>query len=82
MSLNRCRLKPISGVRFITRREAPATYHETIYLGLTTSHLVRWPNGSAVASRFVSSKGDIGAFEHGQAVTIGWPRERARLHVA
>ncbi len=63
-------------------QSVPATYLETIYLGLTTSHLVRLPDGSEVAARFVSSEDDIGSFETGQAVTIGWPSGRARLHVS
>ncbi len=63
-------------------QSVPATYLETIYLGLTTSHLVRLPDGSEIAARMISGEGDIGSFEAGQAVTVGWPSERARLHVA
>ena len=34
----------------------PATYQETIYLGLTTSHLVRLPDGSEVVVREMSDE--------------------------
>lgn len=60
----------------------PATYLETIYLGLTTSHLVRLADGSEVVVREMSGEPDNADLESGQAVTIGWPTERARLHVA
>ena len=60
----------------------PATYLETIYLGLTTSHLVRLADGSEVVARMMSDEQDESTFDAGQAVTIGWKSDRARLHVA
>ena len=60
----------------------PGTYLETIYLGLTTSHLVRLPNGSEIVARVISGERENGSFEAGQAVSVGWPTDRARLHVA
>ena len=58
-----------------------ATYLETIYLGLTTSHLVSLPDGNEVVARMMSDERGNGQLEVGQAVTVGWPTERARLHV-
>ncbi len=63
-------------------QSVPGTYLETIYLGLTTSHLVRLPDGSEVVARVISGDEDNGGFEAGQSVNVGWPTERARLHVA
>ena len=60
----------------------PATYLETIYLGLTTSHLVRLADGSEVVARMMSDEQHNGSLEAGQAVTVGWQSDRARLHVA
>jgi ABC-type Fe3+/spermidine/putrescine transport system ATPase subunit len=60
----------------------PATFLETIYLGLTTSHLVRLADGSEVIARAMSDDQTGSGFEAGQAVTVGWPTDRARLHVA
>ena len=60
----------------------PATYLETIYLGLTTSHLVRLPDGTEVAARMMSDEQANGQLDAGQAVTVGWPTDLARLHVA
>ncbi len=60
----------------------PATHLETIYLGLTTSHLVRLADGGEVVVRMMSDEGDNRQMEAGQAVTVGWQTERARLHVA
>lgn len=59
----------------------PATYLETIYLGLTTSHLVRLPDGSEVVARVMSDEQPNGSLETGQAITVGWQTDRARLHV-
>ncbi len=60
----------------------PATFLETIYLGLTTSHLVRLADGSEAVVRVMSDDQDHGGLEAGQSVTVGWPTARARLHVA
>ena len=40
------------------RETVPATYVEEVYLGLTTSHLVRLPNGTEVAVRHISEGRD------------------------
>ena len=60
----------------------PATYVEAIYLGLTISHLVRLPDGTGVAARVMSDERDDKPFEPGGAVTVGWPTDRSRLHMA
>ena len=60
----------------------PATYLETIYLGLTTSHLVRLPDGREVVARVMSDEPGNDSLEVGQAISVGWQTDRARLHVA
>ncbi len=60
----------------------PAIYVEEIYLGLTTSHLVRLPDGTEIIVRVMSGEPGGEQFEPGQAVAVGWPTDRARLHVA
>ncbi len=57
----------------------PATFREQVYLGLTTSNLVRLPDGSELLVRTISNGGT--APEEGSDVTIGWKTEHARLHV-
>ncbi len=57
-----------------------AIYVEEVYVGLTTSHLVRLPNGTEVAVRQISEGQGGTRFEPGQDVKIGWHTERARLH--
>ncbi len=59
----------------------PATYVEAIYLGLTISHLVRLPDGTEIVARVISDEMSDGEFGPGQAVTVGWPGDRARLHI-
>ena len=60
----------------------PATYLEAIYLGLTISHLVRLPDGTEVVARVMSGERRDEEFEPGREVTVGWPGDRGRLHVA
>ena len=60
----------------------PATYVEAIYLGLTISHLVRLPDGTEIVARVISGEPSDEVFEPGRDVTVGWPGDRARLHVA
>ena len=60
----------------------PATYVEAIYLGLTISHLVRLPDGTEVVARVIAGEPSDGELEPGRAVTVGWPGDRARLHIA
>ena len=60
----------------------PASYVEDVYLGLTVSHLVRLPDGTEAVARVISGDGDENRFEPGQEVAVGWPTDRARLHIA
>ncbi len=60
----------------------PATYVEAVYLGLTTSYLVRLPNGAELAVRRISGGQASDRFEPGQDVKIGWNTADARLHTA
>ena len=60
----------------------PATYVEEIYLGLTISHLVRLPDGTEIVARVMSGERGDEQFAPGQAVAVGWPTDRARVHVA
>jgi ABC-type Fe3+/spermidine/putrescine transport system ATPase subunit len=63
------------------REIVPATYVEEVYLGLTTSHLVRLPDGTEVAVRRISEAGGAAPPAPGQEVRIGWKTSSARLHV-
>jgi len=58
----------------------PATALEEIYLGLTTSHLVRLANGTEIAARTISEGAAGAGLEPGQAVEVGWAKGAARLH--
>ncbi len=60
----------------------PATYLEEIYLGLTTSHMVRLPDGAEIAVRGLSEGGTGEGFTAGDDVRVGWPADAARLHTA
>ena len=63
-----------------TMQTIPGSYVDTVYLGLTTSHLVSLPNGAELAVRRIS-EGPVGAsFEPGDKVMIGWKTDDARLH--
>ncbi|MEM1299001.1 MAG: ABC transporter ATP-binding protein [Pseudomonadota bacterium] len=57
----------------------PATYVESVYLGLTTSHRARLADGTEVVSRTVSAPRPLP--EAGAPVTVSWPKEQARLHI-
>ncbi len=59
----------------------PATYVDEVYLGLTTSHLVRLPNGIELMVRRISEPMGAASFAPGQEVIIGWQTGDARLHV-
>ncbi len=59
----------------------PATYVREVYLGLTTSDLVRLPNGDEIIVRRLSSGAGIRAAETGGEIRIGWHKGDARLHV-
>jgi class 3 adenylate cyclase len=56
-----------------------ATFVESVYLGLTTSHRVRLGDGTEIVSRVVSSSGPPP--EPGAPVTVTWPQDSARLHI-
>ena len=58
----------------------PAEYVEAVYLGLTTSHLLRLPNGAEIGVRHLSDDDSATSFSPGQPVSIGWRTEDARLH--
>ena len=59
----------------------PATYKETVYLGLTTSHLVSLGDGAEVSVRLVSSS-DVAPVAPGAEVEVSWAPGAARLHVS
>ncbi len=65
-----------------TTQTIPAEYVEALYLGLTTSHLVKLANGSEIAVRRLSDADPDAAFAPGRQVSIGWRTEDARLHVS
>jgi ABC-type Fe3+/spermidine/putrescine transport system ATPase subunit len=58
----------------------PADYIEAVYLGLTTSHLVKLANGSEIVVRRLSDSDSDTPFSSGQSVSIGWRTEAAQLH--
>ena len=58
----------------------PARYVEEVYLGLTTSHLVRLSNGTEVAVRLISEEKNAPQFRSNQKVNVGWHKSSARLH--
>ena len=57
----------------------PATYAESVYLGLTTSHRAELADGTEIVSRVVSSTAP--APETGAPVIVSWPQDAARLHL-
>ncbi|MDG2313069.1 MAG: ABC transporter ATP-binding protein [Alphaproteobacteria bacterium] len=59
----------------------PATLLETIYLGLTTSYLVRLADNSEVVVRKISSGENHSKIESGQNIKVGWQTDHARLHI-
>ncbi len=65
-----------------TMQTIPAEYVEALYLGLTTSHLVRLANGAEIAVRRLSDGDRAAAFAPGRPVSVGWRTEDARLHVS
>ena len=60
----------------------PATFIEEVYLGLTTSQLVRLPDGSERVARGISEGPNTPAFEPGQEISLSWRTEHGRLHTA
>lgn len=71
------RIAPEDGAVTLTGR-----YHETVYLGLLTSHLVTLPNGRQILVRAVSDLDRTEARAPGSEVTVGWRPEAGRLHLA
>ena len=61
-------------------QQIPATYVDEVYLGLTTSHLVRLPNGIEMSVRQISEAANAISFTPGEEVTVGWKPGDARLH--
>lgn len=55
-------------------------YTESVYLGLTTSHLVRLPDGTEMISRVISDTDD-GLPEAGAPLRVTWKPSDIRLHV-
>ena len=56
------------------------TYAESVYLGLTTSHLVRLSDGTEMISRVIAG-GDDGRPAPGTPVRLSWQPSDIRLHV-
>jgi ABC-type Fe3+/spermidine/putrescine transport system ATPase subunit len=56
------------------------SYDESVYLGLTTSHLVRLPDGTEMVSRVIADTDDT-LPEAGAAVRLHWKPTDIRLHV-
>ncbi|MDH3233855.1 MAG: ABC transporter ATP-binding protein [Alphaproteobacteria bacterium] len=59
-----------------------ATYRESVYLGLTISHVVSLPDGSEIAVRDIAGAGPAKLPEAGAPVRIGWKAEDASLHLS
>jgi len=72
-------------------KKAPATeglelisgeHQETVYLGLTTSELVRLPDGQEILVRQLSD-GSVGhGVQTGETVQVGWRTGDGRLHIS
>jgi ABC-type Fe3+/spermidine/putrescine transport system ATPase subunit len=60
----------------------PATYRETIYLGLTVTHLVQLPNGQEIVVRQLSGDDPPEGLLPDASVHVGWRRELGRLHLS
>jgi ABC-type Fe3+/spermidine/putrescine transport system ATPase subunit len=59
-----------------------ANYRETIYLGLTTRHMVTLEDGRELMVRTISDAKDTCSMEKGQEVLIAWRQEDGRLHLS
>jgi ABC-type Fe3+/spermidine/putrescine transport system ATPase subunit len=60
----------------------PGQHQETVYLGLTTNELVTLPNTKEVVVRRISDGTDYPSISAGEAVSVGWRTEDARLHLS
>ncbi len=58
----------------------PATYSESVYLGLTTSHIVTLADGGEIILREIASTARR-ELSSGEPVRVAWPRSAARLHI-
>lgn len=56
------------------------TYDESVYLGLTTSHMVRLTDGTEIVSRVIAGSDDTMP-EAGAQVRLSWKPSDIRLHV-
>ena len=56
------------------------TYDESVYLGLTTSHMVRLADGTEMISRVIAGSDDIMP-QAGAQVRLSWKPSDIRLHV-
>ncbi|MCM2562974.1 ABC transporter ATP-binding protein [Lutimaribacter sp. EGI FJ00015] len=56
------------------------TYDESVYLGLTTSHLAHLPDGTEMVSRVIAGSDDTPP-EAGAPVRLSWKPSDIRLHV-
>jgi ABC-type Fe3+/spermidine/putrescine transport system ATPase subunit len=57
-------------------------HQETVYLGLTTSELVRLPNGQEILVRQLSDGSAGHSVQTGEAVQVGWRTGDGRLHIS
>jgi len=57
----------------------PATYQDTVYLGLTTSDLALLADGTEIVARRLSGNGDRAQSLRGASITIGWHYADAKL---
>jgi len=60
----------------------PGEHQETVYLGLTTSELVRLPDRNEIMVRRLSGGTDARKIDAGEAVRVGWRTEDGRLHLS
>ncbi|QFS83702.1 Spermidine/putrescine import ATP-binding protein PotA [Roseivivax sp. THAF40] len=56
------------------------SYDESVYLGLTTSHMARLPDGTEMVSRVIADSNDS-LPEAGAPVRLSWKASDIRLHV-
>jgi ABC-type Fe3+/spermidine/putrescine transport system ATPase subunit len=76
------RLLPASAEPEADLQVLNGTYLEEVYVGLTTSHLVRLPNGHEVLARVVTTGRAEASIAPGAEVRVGWRLRDARLHTS
>ena len=59
-----------------------ATYVETLYLGLTTSHMVRLADGQVIKVRTISGAEPTGDWSPGDPLVVHWNSAEARIHTS